>query len=330
MHLNCLVLLRSQRRGGWEGDPRERQPSGGSTFTIHLHFMRRSLVGARKKAQESGKMPGIRIARKSPKIIHLLFADDTMFFTMTGESSCTTLSKILHDYEQASGQKINVLKSSISFASKTPPEIRSRVKQILGIDKEGGVGKYMGLPEHFGRRKKDLFSSIVDRMHQKSISWSTQFLSTACKAVILQSVLSAVPSFSMTCFLLPISLCKHIQSVLTRFLWDTKAGERKICWVSWEDLTLPKSLGGLGFRDIQAFNQALLAKIDWRLITAPHCMFSRIILGKYCHKTSFQKKAPSSCISHGWRGILKGRDLLLQHLGKAIENGESTHLWSDS
>lgn len=170
-------------------------------------------------------------------------------------------------------------------------------------------------------------------MHQRSIGWSTQFLSTAGKATMLQSVLSAVPTYPMTCFLLPVSLCKRIQSELTRFWWDAKAGERKICWVSWDKLTMPKSEGGgggLGFRDIQAFNQALLAKIAWRLLIAPTCLFSRIILGKYCNKTSFLKITASSAISHGWRGILHGRDLLIQHLGKTIGNGETTSLWLDS
>lgn len=147
---------------------------------------------------------------------------------------------------------------------------------------------------------------------------------------MLQSVLSLIPNFAMTCFLLPVSLCKRIQYVLTRFWWDQKLGETKICWVSWEKLTQPKSLGGLGFYDIQAFNQAFLAKLAWRLITAPDCLFSRIILGKYCHKTSFLKVETNTSISHGWRGILKGRDLLLQHLGKVIGNGETTSVWNDS
>lgn len=47
----------------------------------------------------------------------------------------------------------------------------------LGIPKEGRVGKYLGLPEHFGRRKKDLFTLIVDRIHQKAASMSTRQLS---------------------------------------------------------------------------------------------------------------------------------------------------------
>ena len=200
----------------------------------------------------------------------------------------------------------------------------------MGIDKEGGVGKYLGLPEHFGRRKKDLFASIVDSMRQKAASWSTQFLSTAGKATMIQSVLYAKPNFAMSSVLLPVSLCKQIQSILTRFRWDDKDGEKKICWKSWNTLTHPKSLGGLGFRDVQAFNQALLAKIAWRILTKPDSLLAKVLLSKYCYKTTFTKVAAGSAISHGWRGILAGRDLLLRHLGRAIGNGETTNLWSDS
>jgi hypothetical protein len=35
-------------------------------------------------------------------------------------------------------------------------------------------------------------------------------------------------------------------------------GERKTAWVSWEEMTKPKFIGGLGFREL--FNLALLAR----------------------------------------------------------------------
>lgn len=89
-----------------------------------------------------------------------------MFFMQSDEQSCNTLHLILQKYEAASGQTINTNKSSITFSAKTTQETRARAKIFLGIANEGGVGKYLGLPEHFGRRKKDLFTSIVDRIRQ--------------------------------------------------------------------------------------------------------------------------------------------------------------------
>lgn len=102
------------------------------------------LSGLCKKDQESGILAGLRVARNSPKVNHLLFADVTMFFTKTDPQCCTALLNILHSYEAASRQMINVDKLSISFSAKTPEAVRDRVKNQLGIDKKGGVGKIHG------------------------------------------------------------------------------------------------------------------------------------------------------------------------------------------
>lgn len=125
------------------------------------------------------------MARGSPHVNHLLFADDIMFFMHSDEKSCDTFHLILQKYEAASGQIINTNKSSITFSAKTAQETRSRVKSRLGIARKGGVGKYLGLPEHFGRRKKDLFSSLVDKIKQHASNWSTRYLSSAGKLTML-------------------------------------------------------------------------------------------------------------------------------------------------
>ena len=133
----------------------------------------------------------------------------------------------------------------------------------------------------------------------------------------------------MSCFQLPVSICKKIQSVLTRFWWDSNDGTRKMCWVSWEKLTQPKSAGGLGLKDIQRFNTALLAKIPWRMLTNPNCLLARVLLGKYCQNDKILRVEPIKTSSHGWRGILAGRDLLVEHLGKVVGDGSSTKIWGE-
>lgn len=147
---------------------------------------------------------------------------------------------------------------------------------------------------------------------------------------MLKAILTPIPVYTMSCFEIPAGLCKRIQSVLTRYWWDDSDEKKKMCWVSWDKMTKPKARGGLGFRDIQLFNQALLAKQTWRILTKPECLLARILLGKYCHKQSILNvETPSAC-SHGWRSILHGRDILKGYLGKAIGNGQTTRVWQDS
>lgn len=106
--------------------------------------------------------------------------------------------------------------------------------------------------------------------------------------------------------------------------------KKKMCWVSWKNLSKAKGKGGLGFRDLQSFNDALLAKLSWRILNKPECLLAKILLGKYCHTSSFlESKVPAST-SHGWRGICVGRDLLKTQLGRLIGNGATTDIWYDS
>lgn len=283
--------------------------------------------GLCRNAQEKGELIGVKVAQNCPAINHLLFTDDTMFFLRSNPSSRTTFLKILRLYEEALGQCINRGKSSVTFSSKTPPEVKDRVKACLRIEKEGGTRKYLRLPEHFGRRKRDIFTSIVDRIRQKAHSWYSRYLSGAGKLILLKSVLAALPTYAMYCFKLLISLYKQIQSALTRFWWDLSPEVRKMA--SWKRLTLPKSCGGLGFREIEQFNDALLAKITWRILSNPESLLAQTLLGKYClHDLLMMVNASSSC-SHGWRGVLVGREVLRKGMSWIVGIGSSINVWTD-
>ena len=238
-------------RGLRQGDP----------LSPHIFILCTEVLSALcAKGQADKSLPGVRVSRNSPPINHLLFADDTMFFCKFKPACVTALMKILSIYEAVSGQRINPQKYAITFSARTPELTRARVKETMEIYTEGGIGKYLGLLEQFGRKKRNIFASILDRIRQKSHSWRTKFLSGAGKQVMLKSVLSAMPCHAMSCFKLPLSLCKQIQSLLTRFWWDANPEKRKMCWVAWDTLVLPKYAGGLVFETLKPLTMLSLQK----------------------------------------------------------------------
>lgn len=49
----------------------------------------------------------------------------------------------------------------------------------------------------------------------------------------------------------------------------------------------PKSDGGVGFWDIECFNQVMLAKQSWWLLTNTSSLVGRVMSGKYYKKWNF-------------------------------------------
>ncbi|GAA0160613.1 hypothetical protein LIER_17131 [Lithospermum erythrorhizon] len=105
-------------------------------------------------------LTGIKISRESPSISHILFADDTMIFCKAVVEEGNEVMRILKDYEVASGQKINRNKCSVSYDAATPSHVRHSVTSGLGVREVTDQRKYLGLPSHIGRSKREVFSYL--------------------------------------------------------------------------------------------------------------------------------------------------------------------------
>lgn len=79
-----------------------------------------------QKAEWERKLAGIKMSRRAPSVNHLFFADDSLVLMKANAASAIELMRILHVYEQVSGQMIN--KSSILFSPNTQQPTRDQVK----------------------------------------------------------------------------------------------------------------------------------------------------------------------------------------------------------
>ena len=152
--------------------------------------------------------------------------------------------------------------------------------------------------------------------------WKEQLLSQAGREVLLKVVIQAIPTYAMSCFKLPITLCNEIESLIKKFWWGQQGEQRKIHWSKWSTLCKPKSLGGMGFRDFQKFNDAMLSKQVWRLLANEDSLFYRFFKAKIF---------PMGCIleakegtgSFAWKSILKGREIIQKGMLWRVGNGSS-------
>ena len=274
------------------------------------------------------KIHGTRICCTALSVSHLLFAYDSFLFSKATISEAQCLKDILYSYEQASGQAINFIKSAISFSANTSQESISSIIACLGVSEAIGSGKYLGLPSMVGRSKEAIFSYLKDRIWKKCQAWSARSFSRAGKEILIKSVAQAIPSYCMGAFLIPTSLCDEIESMMNSFCWGSKKnGQCGINWLRWDKLTRHKSLGGLGFRNLEAFNLSMLGKQSWKLLSDSTSLLSRILKAKYFPRRDFLDANLGHNPSYTWRSLWSTQSLLtLGHRWK-IGDGSQISLW---
>jgi hypothetical protein len=95
-------------------------------------------------------------------------------------------------------------------------------------------------------------------------------------------------------------------------------------------MTRSKAQGGMGFRDMRLFNQALLARQAWRLLIFPNSLCARVLKARYFPHGNLVDTVFTGNPSSTWTAISHGLDLLKKGLVWRVGNGESIRVWRDS
>ena len=67
------------------------------------------------KVELEGRIKGVSICRGAPRVTNLLFADNSLLFCQAIQNEGEAIMEILQTYANASGQNINLKKSSVYF-----------------------------------------------------------------------------------------------------------------------------------------------------------------------------------------------------------------------
>ncbi|XP_019085489.1 PREDICTED: uncharacterized protein LOC109126410 [Camelina sativa] len=130
--------------------------------------------------------------------------------------------EIIENYRKASGQEVNLAKSSIMFGKSVLSDIRTQLKYVIGISTEGGMGSYLGIPENLHGSRTKVFSYVNDRLDDRVNGWSAKYLSKGGKE----------------------ELTSKLTSAIARFWWKSNDKAQGLHWVAWDKMCKGKCEGG--------------------------------------------------------------------------------------
>ncbi|XP_074314345.1 uncharacterized protein LOC141649558 [Silene latifolia] len=164
---------------------------------------------------------------KKQRLTSLMFADDVMLFSKGDATSIMLLLQSFSTFSNATGLQVSASKSSAYFRN-VPGQLKSEILQISGFS-EGSIPF-----KHLGR------------------------------LVIVKSVLNSLHSYWASMFIIPKGIIKRIEAVCRNFLWDNSVDYRRTPLVGWDTICRPKDEGGLGLKDQETWNKAMVERlVDW-------------------------------------------------------------------
>ncbi|KAL9659592.1 hypothetical protein QQ045_024399 [Rhodiola kirilowii] len=126
----------------------------------------------------------------------------------------------------------------------------------------------------------------------------------AGREVLVKAVIQAIPVYMMSVYQFPKRVISNLSKLIQQFWW-AKNGNKGISWLSQNILQRKKCEGGLIFKDLSVFNEAILMKIAWRIVKYPQLLMSQVLSAKYCKGRNILHAKLGASPSHIRRGIMR-------------------------
>lgn len=152
-----------------------------------------------------------------------MFADDLILITKASRKTARNCLLCLDLYHNLTGQKPNPRKSRFYLPSQANQTIAKSISRILGFFQGNFPFIYIGCSISPKRLPAAQFNSITNKVHKVIHSWNHSSISTASRAILLNSMIFFIPNYLLLIMHLPAFILNDISKLAHNFLWGLMA-----------------------------------------------------------------------------------------------------------
>jgi hypothetical protein len=304
---------------------RQGDPLSPILFNFVVDVFTRMLIKAGDHSLIRGLCPEVRPGG----VISLQYADDTILFVENNPETARNLKWVLTYFEQVSGMRINYNKSELIPINMEPEEIAS-FKTILGCVVGDFPIKYLGVPLHHDKLRKEDIQLIIDKILKRIAGWRGKLLSYPARIILIKSCLASIPIYLLSFLKFPKWALRLINSQMANCLWNDVKEKRKLHLANWHLVCMPKEQGGLGIPYLRDVNICLLASWLKRYNEGEGKIWREIVDAKY--KTDKPNIFASSELgsSRFWKGFMWAVRAVKFGYRCHVGNGKQIRVWEDT
>lgn len=150
----------------------------------------------------------------------LQYADDTLIIMQACPAQLQHLKALLDLFSKAYGLKVNFQKSNL-LPINIPEEEIKNLSRILQCQLGTFPFTYLGVPLSYNKPRMECFMYLIERI-QKRLNACSQYLSYDGRLLIVNAVLSSLPTFVMSCLLLYKGIIEQVDKYRRHCFWRGK------------------------------------------------------------------------------------------------------------
>lgn len=283
-----------------------------------MEFLTKSI----QKRVELGSIKGIKLARTSPPLTHVMYADDLVIMGQATGDEINNFQQILEEFGRYSGLLVNPKKSKVWVSRECDEQCTNLVVRELRAAQAENQEKYLGVFLNRDQlQHRNTHELLIEKIHSRLAGWKVNLLSHAGRAVMIRSVLMSIPVYCMSVEKLPKKTVGEINGIMRKFLWGKLGKERYLSLIAWHKVCQPYEEGGLEIRVLQIFNEALILKMVWQLASNQDKIWVQVMRGKYFPRKGFWGVNTTRRTSKLWKAIQEMKPNLLSKLKWHIGDG---------
>jgi hypothetical protein len=319
------IIINGQLHGKFKSGRGIRQgcPLSPYLFVIAINELAASL----QDHLDSQSLKGITLGPNCPAIHSFMFADDLVVCGQADAEDALIIRDAINTFCRASGQTPNWEKSSVLFSKHVTHQQKVFIKSLFPVQSMDNTSVHLGHPLIMpAKNRNEAYSFVLDKFKAKLSTYKANKLSHAARLVLIKSVFSSIPVYYMTNIMFSKKLLPQIRGVIRDFWWTGVQDEnatKPLYLKAWTEICKPTREGGLGIRDLEAVNKALLVNAAWRIVVNTEETTSKVLKSKYFPNTSFWRSPVSVPKSAFSSSILKVKDCLINSCILQISKGNS-------
>ncbi|XP_058784820.1 uncharacterized protein LOC131659680 [Vicia villosa] len=222
------------------------------------------LTALMRKAEEIGDFWGFKID-VNEEVDLIQFADDIIII-LEGDAANLWSMKVIHKgFELMSGLRIHFHKNNI-YGINVGDWFLNAASSFLSCKVGSLPFKFLGVKVGGNPRNILMWKDLISFLRKRLAVWRGKNLSIAGRVVLINAVFNAIPIYF------------YLSTKLRLSGGDPK---KMIHWVCWDTVCKSREEGGLGVKNVQIMNVALISKWKWRILTENDAVWCGILKARY-------------------------------------------------